>query len=144
VGMVAMLEPEQEAAAVFVVTQHGARLVPDGPPARAVPTDCILAHWMGKGQTTKHAPRRREEGDPAPAPAAQRIGLFDDLTTSKAAWRQHAIDERPTDPPQSVGSPGGKGCRGLHDDTSSGCGRIRQPAAEEVAEMAAKIGLPEG
>ena len=70
VGMVAMLEPEQEAPAVFVVTQHGARLVPDRPLARASPTDCILAHRMRKGQTAKHAPRRHEEGDPAPAPAA--------------------------------------------------------------------------
>src|SRR5215468_10355079 len=37
-GMVAMLEPEQEAPAVVVVPQHGARLIPDRPLARAVPT----------------------------------------------------------------------------------------------------------
>jgi hypothetical protein len=97
--MVAMLEPEQQAAAVLVISQYGARLVPDGPVARALATDSILTHRMGKGQTAKQTPRRREEGDPAPTPTTQRIRLFDHLATREAARRQHAVDKRPTDPP---------------------------------------------
>jgi len=144
VCMVAMLEPEQQAAAVLVVTQYGARLVPDGPVARAVATDSILTHRMGKGQTAKQTPRRREEGDPAPTPTAQRIRLFDHLATREAARRQNTVDKRPTDPPQSIGCPGSKGCRGLHNDTSSGCGCIRQPAAEKVVVMPPKMGASDG
>jgi hypothetical protein len=82
---------------------------------------------MGKGETAEHAPRRREKGDPAPAPAAQRIRLLDDLTAGKAARRQHAVDDGPADSPQSVGRPGGKSCRCLHHDTSSGRDRGVNP-----------------
>ena len=87
VGMVAMLEPEQEAAAVLVVTQHRASLIPGRPLTRTVAANCILSHRMGKGQTAKHAPRRREECDSTPAPPAQSIGLIDDLAAGKAARR---------------------------------------------------------
>jgi len=121
-----MLEPEQEAAAVLVVTQHRASLMPGRRLTRTVAANCILAHRMGKGQTAKHAPGRREESDATPAPTAQGIRLIDDLAAGKAVRRQHAVDERPADPSQPIGSPRGKGCRCLHHDTSSGCGRIRQ------------------
>src|SRR6516165_511434 len=124
--MVAMLEPEQEAAAVLVVAQHRASLMPSRRLTRTVAANCILAHRMGKGQTAKHAPGRREESDATPAPTAQGIRLIDDLAAGKAVRRQHAVDERPADPSQPIGSPRGKGCRCLHHDTSSGCGRIRQ------------------
>jgi len=119
-------------------------LLPGRRLSRAVATDRILAHRMGKRQPAQRAPRRRKEGDPAPAAAAQRIGLIDDLTAGKAARRQHAVDERPTDPPQSIGRPGGKGCRDVHDGTSSGRGRFRQPVAERQRRCALKMGLPDG
>jgi hypothetical protein len=126
VGMVAMLESEQEAAAVLVVAQHCASLMPGRRLTRTAAANCVLAHGMGKGQTAKHAPGRREESNATPAPTAQRIWLIDDLAAGKAARWQHAVDERPTDPSQPIGSPRGKGCRCLHHDTSSACGRIRQ------------------
>ena len=36
VGVITVLEPENKAAAAFVVTQHGARLIPGRPLAGAV------------------------------------------------------------------------------------------------------------
>src|SRR6516225_8401610 len=98
--MIAMLESEQEAAAVLVVTQHRTSLMPGRRFTRTVAANCILAHRMGKGQTAKHAPRRREESDATPAPTAEGIRLTDDLAAGKTARRQHAVDERPTDPSQ--------------------------------------------
>jgi hypothetical protein len=68
--VVAVLEPEDKAAAVLIVTQHRARLVPDWSTARADAAKRIFAHRIWKRQAAEHAPRRREEGDPAPAPAA--------------------------------------------------------------------------
>jgi len=130
VSMVAVLEGEQQAAAVLVVAQHRARLMPSRRLSRTVATDRTFAHRMGKRQTAKHTPRRRKEGDPTPAACAQGIGLIDNLTTGQTARRQHTVDERPADPSQSIGRFGGKGCRSRHDDPSSGCPRVRQPEAE--------------
>ena len=59
----------------------------------------IFAHRMGKGHTAKHAPWRREEADPVPAPAAQCIRLVDKLAAGQTARRQHAIDDGAADPP---------------------------------------------
>jgi hypothetical protein len=108
VCMVAMLEPEQQAAAVLVVTQYGARLVPDWPLARAVATDRILTHRMGKGQTAKHhggakkviplqhrlhsasgcsmiSPQERHRGGNTPSTSARPVRRFGGILAVKVA-----------------------------------------------------------
>lgn len=112
VGVVGMFQPKDETAAVFVVAQNRAGPVPGSPLASAVAAHRILAHRVRKWQTAAGAPRRREEGDAAPAAPAQRIRLFDGLAAGKATRRQHDIDETAADPPQM-----GNCCRGLHRHT---------------------------
>jgi hypothetical protein len=99
VGAVAMLQSEHETPAVFVVTQDRARLIPGRALARASAAQRIFSHRMRKRHTAQHAPRRREEADPVPAPAAQRIRLVDELAAGQAARRQHAIDDGSAEPP---------------------------------------------
>ena len=66
---VPMLQPEHEAAAVFVVAQHRPRPVPAMPVARAGAARRILADRMRKRQTARRTPRRAKKGDAAPASA---------------------------------------------------------------------------
>jgi hypothetical protein len=98
-GVIAVLEPEDKAAAPFVVTKHGARLIPGRPLAGAVPAQRILSDRMREWQAAQHAPRWRKERDPAPTPAAERIRLVDEIAAGKTAGRQHAVDDGPADPP---------------------------------------------
>src|SRR5260370_20112042 len=94
-GAVAMLQPEHEAAAVLVVTEHRARPIPAPALAGAGAAQRVVAHRMRKGQAATHAPRRRKEGDARPTAAAQRIRLVDSLAASEAPRRQHPVDDGP-------------------------------------------------
>jgi hypothetical protein len=98
-GVIAMLEPENEAAASFVVPKHGARLVPGRLLTGAVPAQCILSNRMREWQAAQHAPRWRKERDPSPTSAAERIRLVDEIAAGKTAGRQHAVDDGPADLP---------------------------------------------
>src|SRR5262249_52856820 len=66
-GPVAVLQGEDEPAAVPVVTQHGACAIPAAPISSAFGAYCILAHWVRKGHAADHTPGRSKEGHAAPA-----------------------------------------------------------------------------
>ena len=98
-GVIAVLEPEDQAAAPFVIPKRSARLIPGGPLAGAVPAQRILSDRMREWQAAKYAPGRRKKRDPAPTPAAERIRLVDEIAAGKAAGRQYAVDHRSADLP---------------------------------------------
>src|SRR5205823_11143506 len=92
-GPVPMLQPEHQVTAVLVVPQYRSRPIPAAPLAGAGAAHRILSHRVLKRGSAGGAPRRREKRNPAPAPAAQSIGLADRFAARKTARRQNPVDD---------------------------------------------------
>lgn len=121
IGPIRMLEPQHQVTTALVVTKHRSGPIPCMLASCAIGADRRIADRVRKRQAAHGAPRWREKGNAAPAAAAERVRLLNNLAASEASWRQHDIDQPAAGTAQlSYGSPG-EGCRCQHRYTSSVC-----------------------